>query len=105
MEQITERTTGTFDVVNRQTGHVVGEVRINGGEFVSFTPAQLPAQPESVPEPDEYGYWTRRPDGGLHYHAYDPATEDGEGYELQQAVDILLAHPTTREENDNAGAV
>lgn len=43
MEQITKDTTGTFDVVNRQTGHVVGEARINGGEFVSFTPAQLPA--------------------------------------------------------------
>lgn len=43
MQQVTKHTTGTFDVVNRQTGHVVGEVRISGGEFVSFTPAELPA--------------------------------------------------------------
>ena len=33
---------------------------------------------QTVPAPDEYGYWERRPDGGLHYHAYDPATEDDE---------------------------
>jgi hypothetical protein len=32
----------------------------------------------NAPEPDEYGYWTRQADGGLHYHAYDPATEDDE---------------------------
>ena len=35
---------------------------------------------QTVPEPDEYGYWTRRLDGGLHYHAYDPATDDDDGH-------------------------
>lgn len=42
MEQITENTNGEFDVVNRQSGHVVGTVEIRQGEFISFTPAQLP---------------------------------------------------------------
>ncbi len=30
---------------------------------------------QSAPGPDEHGYWTRTEAGGLHYHAYDPATE------------------------------
>ena|SRR5260221_710329 len=34
---------------------------------------------KDVPEPDEHGYWTRTPWGGLHYHAYDPVTEDDDG--------------------------
>lgn len=54
-----------------------------------ITPAQpaKPAQLVSVPEPDEYGYWTRRPDGGLHYHAYDPATEDDEDELADHLID------------------
>lgn len=34
------------------------------------------APASDLPAPDEYGYWTRSSEGGLHFHAYDPAFED-----------------------------
>ena len=54
-------------------------------------PEPVTAEAGSVPESDEHGYWTRRPDGGLHYHAYDPATEDDEDCD-EQPVQPVTCH-------------
>jgi hypothetical protein len=53
--------------------------------------APEPVEAGIVPESDEHGYWTRRPDGGLHYHAYDPATEDDEDCD-EQPVQPVTCH-------------
>ena len=53
MQQITKQTTGTFDVVNRQSGHVVGTVTILNGRFIDFTPIVLPAVMQSSEQPTE----------------------------------------------------
>ena len=54
----------------------------SGPGYLSAIEMSLPCQcschewNKPVPPADEHGYWTRRPNGGLCYHAYDPATED-----------------------------
>src|SRR5258708_5104272 len=80
IERLRDACNRLLQIADLAAYYAPGELGESYGKMIAdidFARGVLGELPEA--RADEHGYWTRRISGGLHYHAYDPATEDDDG--------------------------